>query len=439
MNTFWTYPFSVVLFLTLFSCNQINKPHNINNQKPNIILIMADDLGYETLGIYGGSSYKTPNLDQLANDGMRFDHCYSTPLCTPSRVQIMTGKYNFRNYIGFGLLDPNAKTFGHYLKDEGYSTFIGGKWQLLGNEHQQKLAGGKVGTTPEKAGFDDFCLWQIDQRGSRYKDPLLSTNTGVIKIEDKFGPDIFVDYIEEFMDDNKEGPMFIYYPMVLTHDPFVPTPENPDFDAFEATAKVNDTLYFGEMVQYMDKLVGRIMQKVETLGIEDNTLLLFVGDNGTDRDIVSMVNGTLLKGHKGYPTDAGTHVPLIARWKGKIKKGSINDNLIDFTDFLPTFVEVATAKELDHTQTDGVSFYPQLVGKSQVTRDWIFCHYEPNWGNFNPRRYVQNKRWKLYENGELYDLENDILEQNPLDTGIQNEEVQTIVKQFQEVLSRYQK
>lgn len=400
---------------------------------------MADDLGYETLGIYGGSSYKTPNLDQLANDGMRFDHCYSTPLCTPSRVQIMTGKYNFRNYIGFGLLDPNAKTFGHYLKDEGYSTFIGGKWQLLGNEHQQKLAGGKVGTTPEKAGFDDFCLWQIDQRGSRYKDPLLSTNTGVIKIEDKFGPDIFVDYIEEFMDDNKEGPMFIYYPMVLTHDPFVPTPENPDFDAFEATAKVNDTLYFGEMVQYMDKLVGRIMQKVETLGIEDNTLLLFVGDNGTDRDIVSMVNGTLLKGHKGYPTDAGTHVPLIARWKGKIKKGSINDNLIDFTDFLPTFVEVATAKELDHTQTDGVSFYPQLVGKSQVTRDWIFCHYEPNWGNFNPRRYVQNKRWKLYENGELYDLENDILEQNPLDTGIQNEEVQTIVKQFQEVLSRYQK
>jgi arylsulfatase A-like enzyme len=400
---------------------------------------MADDMGYETLGVYGGSSYKTPNLDQLANDGMRFDHCYSTPLCTPSRVQIMTGKYNFRNYIGFGLLDPDAKTFGHYLKDEGYSTFIGGKWQLLGNEHQQKLAGGKVGTTPEKAGFDDFCLWQIDQRGSRYKDPLLSTNTGLIKFEDKFGPDIFVDYIEKFMDENKEGPMFIYYPMVLTHDPFIPTPENLDFDGFDATAKVNDTLYFGEMVQYMDKLVGRIMQKVETLGIEDNTLLLFVGDNGTDRDVTSLWNGTSITGNKGYTTDAGTHVPLIAHWKGKIKKGSINDNLIDFTDFLPTFMEVATAKALDHTQTDGVSFYPQLLGNNDNTRDWIFCHYEPNWGNFNPRRYVQNNRWKLYGHGEFYDLENDILEQNPLDTGIQNEEVQTILKQFQEVLSRYQK
>ena len=400
---------------------------------------MADDLGYETLGIYGGSSYKTPNLDQLANDGMRFDHCYSTPLCTPSRVQIMTGKYNFRNYIGFGLLDPDAKTFGHYMKEAGYSTYIAGKWQLLGNEFQQKLAGDKKGTIPEKAGFDDFCLWQIDQRGSRYKDPLLSTNTGVIKFEDKFGPDIFVDYIEQFMDENKEGPMFIYYPMVLTHDPFVPTPENPDFDGFDATAKVNDTLYFGEMVQYMDKLVGRIMQKVETLGIEDNTLLLFVGDNGTDRDVTSHWNGTSIKGNKGYTTDAGTHVPLIARWKGKITKGSINNNLIDFTDFLPTLVETATLNKLDSTLTDGHSFYPQLLGNNDNTRDWIFCHYEPNWGKFQHRSYVQNKKWKLYGRGEFYDLENDILEQNPLDTGIQNEEVQTILKQFQEVLSRYQK
>jgi arylsulfatase A-like enzyme len=248
-----------------------------------------------------------------------------------------------------------------------------------------------------------------------------------------------VDYIEQFMDENKEGPMFIYYPMVLTHDPFVPTPENPDFDGFDATANVNDTLYFGEMVQYMDKLVGRIMQKVETLGIEDNTLLLFVGDNGTDRDVTSLWNGTSIKGNKGYTTDAGTHVPLIAHWKGKIKKGSINDNLIDFTDFLPTLVETATLNKLDSTLTDGHSFYPQLLGNNDNSRDWIFCHYDPHWGKFQPRSYVQNKKWKLYGHGEFYDLGNDILEQNPLDTGIQNEEVQTILKQFQEVLSRYQK
>jgi arylsulfatase A-like enzyme len=238
------------------------------------------------------------------------------------------------------------------------------------------------------------------------------------------------------MDENKEDPMFIYYPMVLTHDPFVPTPENPDFDGFDATAKVNDTVYFGEMVQYMDKLVGRILQKVETLGIEDNTLLLFVGDNGTDRDVTSLWNGTSIKGNKGYTTDAGTHVPFIAHWKGKIKKGSINDNLIDFTDFLPTFMEVATAKEFDHTQTDGVSFYPQLVGKSQVTRDWIFCHYDPHWGKFQPRSYVQNKKWKLYADGEFYNLEKDIKEEFSLDPKEQAPEAQMIHDQFETVLAK---
>ena len=437
---FLTSSFLICFYvLSIASCKGEKETAQTAPQKPNIILIMADDLGFETLGTYGSESYQTPNLDTMANNGMRFNNCYSTPLCTPSRVQIMTGLYNYRNYIGFGLLDPNAKTFGHYLKEEGYSTFIGGKWQLLGNEHQQKLAGGKIGTTPEKAGFDDFCLWQIDQRGSRYKDPLLSTTTGVIKFEEKFGPDIFVDYIEQFMDENKEDPMFIYYPMVLTHDPFVPTPENPEFDGFDATAKVNDTIFFGEMVQYMDKLVGRIMQKVENLGIEDNTLLLFIGDNGTDRDVTSLWNGTKIKGNKGYTTDAGTHVPLIAHWKGKIKEGSINDNLIDFTDFLPTIMEAAIAKKMDPTQTDGVSFYPQLVGDTGASRDWIFCHYDPHWGKFQPRSYVQNKQWKLYANGEFYNLERDIMEVDPLDVKEQPEAVQGIHDQFLEVLAKNSK
>ena len=399
---------------------------------------MADDLGFETLGTYKGSSYETPNLDQLALDGMRFDHCYSTPLCTPSRVQLMTGKYNHRNYIGFGLLDPNEKTFAHYLKEGGYKTFIAGKWQLFGNAHQQKLAGNRKGTTPEKAGFDDFCLWQIDQRGYRYKNPTLSSKDGTMTYEDKFGPDIFVDRIETFMEENKGNPFFIYYPMALTHDPFVPTPDNEKFKYFDPASKVNDTAYFGEMVHYMDKLVGRIRKKVEALGIQNNTLLLFVGDNGTDRDVSSIINdGKIIKGNKGYTTDAGTHVPLIAFWHGKIKKGSINDNLIDFTDFLPTILETATQNKLDSSLTDGHSFYPQLVGNDTKPREWIFCHYEPHWGNFTPRRYVQNKNWKLYENGEFFNLENDIEEQNSVNKDGQPKEVQEIHEQFQNVLAKY--
>ncbi|WP_339708594.1 sulfatase-like hydrolase/transferase [uncultured Kriegella sp.] len=411
-----------------------------NEGQPNIILIMADDLGQEALSVYGSNSYTTPNLDRLANEGMRFDQCYSTPLCTPSRVQLMTGKYNHRNYIGFGLLDSSEKTFGHYMKAAGYKTFIAGKWQLLGNAHQQKLAGGKVGSTPEQAGFDAYCLWQIDERGTRYKDPLLSIGgKGTIQFPGRYGPDIFVEHIETFMEKNKDDPMFIYYPMVLTHDPFVPTPDNPEFRSFDATSKVNDTAYFGEMVHYMDKLIGNIVQKTEELGIRENTLILFIGDNGTDRDVTSIVNGSPLQGDKGHTTNAGTHVPFIANWQGKIKPGSSNSNLIDFTDFLPTLLQVSRQQPLPKSKADGHSFYDQLFGKNENTREWIFCHYQPFWGKFEPRRYVQNKGWKLYGNGEFYNLAKDSLEKKPLHVKEQSIEIQAIVTQFQSVLNQYAK
>ncbi|SDM21967.1 sulfatase-like hydrolase/transferase [Kriegella aquimaris] len=408
--------------------------------KPNIILIMADDLGQETLGVYGSDSYATPNLDRLANEGMRFDQCYATPLCTPSRVQLMTGKYNHKNYIGFGLLDPKEKTFGHFMQATGYKTFIAGKWQLLGNAHQQKLAGGKIGSTPEQAGFDAHCLWQIDQIGSRYKDPLLSTyQKGTVKFPNQYGPDVFVKHIEAFMEENKDVPMFIYYPMVLTHDPFVPVPDNPEFKSFDAKSKVNDPIYFGEMVNYMDKLVGDIVQKTEDLGIRENTLILFIGDNGTDRDVTSIVNGKPLRGDKGHTTNAGTQVPFIANWKGKIKPGEINNHLIDFTDFLPTLLQASRQPSLPKSETDGISFYGQLFGENENTREWIFCHYAPNWGKFESRRYVQNKDWKLYGNGEFYNLAKDSLEKNPLNTKEQSIEIQATVTKFQSVLNQFAK
>ncbi|WP_431128564.1 sulfatase-like hydrolase/transferase [Flagellimonas flava] len=428
----------ICLIVLVWSCKSDRTDKN-KNQSPNIILIMADDLGYETLGVYGSNSYKTPHLDRLAAEGMRFEHCYSTPLCTPSRVQLMTGKYNFRNYIGFGLLDPKEKTFGHYMQEAGYKTLVAGKWQLLGNEHQQTLAGNKVGSLPENAGFDDFCLWQVDQRGFRYKDPLLTIKgEGAKEFKGGFGPDVFVDYINAFMSKNKDDPFFVYYPMVLTHDPFVPTPGNQEFGGFDPQSKTNDPKYFGEMVGYMDKLVGRIVNETESLGIRENTLILFIGDNGTDRDVTSIINNEPLKGEKGYTTDAGTHVPFIANWKGHIQKGTVNPNLIDFTDFLPSIMEAATQKKLDKTESDGLSFYPQLTGADYTPRDWVFCHYDPNWGKFEPKRYVQNKTWKLYENGELYHLKNDPSEQNPLNAEEQPSEVKRLVHQFQKVLKEYQ-
>ncbi|WP_425636499.1 sulfatase-like hydrolase/transferase [Algoriphagus yeomjeoni] len=404
---------------------------------PNIILIMADDLGFETLGVNGSDDYKTPNLDKLAKEGMNFTQTYAMPLCTPSRVQIMTGKYNFRNYIGFGLLDPNELTFADYLKQAGYKTFIAGKWQLYGNERQQELAGGKIGSLPEEAGFDEYFLWQIKELGSRYKDPRISSNSGTETYEGKYGPDLFTEQVNLFMERNKDDSFFVYYPMAITHDPFVPTPSNPGFEEFDSKSKTNDPIYFGEMVNYMDMLVGSIVAKTEELGICENTLILFVGDNGTDRKVTSSQHGNAIKGAKGYTTTAGTHVPFIANWKGKIKPGSRNDNLIDFSDFLPTLLETANFQNSVALKTDGLSFYGQLLGKNSQRRDWIYCYYAPNWGNFENAIYVKNTEWKLYGDGRIYSLSKDPLEQFPLIKEELSKKVKRKISSFEKVLEGY--
>lgn len=373
---------------------------------------MADDLGAETLGSYGGESYQTPHLDQLAAEGMRFTHAYATPLCTPSRVQIMTGKYNFRNYKGFGILDTGEKTFAHYLKEEDYQTCVIGKWQLYGNERQYELAG-QHGSLPEEAGFDDWCLWQVKERGFRYKSPTLSSKkSGTRTYEGAYGPDLFVDYAKEFMENNQDKPFFLYYPMCITHDPFLPTPGEESFDAYDPEERRNDTTHFGAMVSYMDVLVGRIRKQVEELGLAENTLILFTGDNGTDRKVISSWKGKRIQGHKGYTTEAGTHVPLIAYWPGKIATAALNTNLIDFTDFLPTLMEAAQTENA--VEGDGLSFYPQLMAQEDSVRKWIYCSYSPNWGKFQPTTYAQTHHFKLYADGRFFHLPDDPAEKFPL-------------------------
>jgi arylsulfatase A-like enzyme len=388
-------------------------------QRPNIILILADDLGYEVLPAYGNQIHHTPALDRMAAGGMVFENAHAMPLCTPSRVQLMTGKYNFRNYIGFGLLDPREKTMAHWMKEEGYATCVVGKWQLYGNARQRELAGGKIGTLPEEAGFDDYRLWQVRDLGSRYKNPLLDTKgKGLEKFDGKYGPDLFTDYLEDFITEHVGQPFFVYYPMALTHDPFEPDPASPDFASYDPQERTNDPKYFPGMVTHMDKLVGRIIDKVAGLGLAENTLILFIGDNGTDRKVVTPFKGQELRGNKGYTNDLGTHVPLLAYWPGKIAAGSRNKNLIDLTDFLPTLLEVS-GKDPGKLPAprDGMSFYPQLKDPdySGRVREWVFSHYAPNWGNFTPRTFVYDTDWKYYKDGEIYDLRSDRFESRKLD------------------------
>ncbi len=408
--------------------------------QPNIILIMADDLGYETLGVNGSTAYSTPNLDALANEGMRFTSAYSTPLCTPTRVQIMTGKYNFRNYVGFGILDPGERTFGHFLQDAGYATMVAGKWQLYGNPHQRELAQ-QSGTLPQDAGFDEYYLWQIQTRpGSRFKDPGLNLMSDSVEtLIGAYGPDVFADSLIGFARRHRDTPFFAYFPMTMTHDPFQPTPGHPEYEAFDpATMQLNDAKYFGDNVTYMDKVVGRIADAMDELGIRENTLILFIGDNGTDRDVTSPYGDGEIRGNKGYPTKYGTHVPMIANWPGTIEPAQVNDNLIDFTDFLPTLMDLAEAKLPADDVFDGLSFRDQLVADADTVRNWVFCHYAPIWGNFDDARYVHDREWKLYDDGRVFNVADDPMELQAVSRTDLSEDAAQRIASFERVLERLQ-
>lgn len=364
------------------------------DQRPNIILILADDFGVEGVNAYGGE-YHTPNIDRLAAEGVRFENAHATPLCSPSRVRLMTGQENWRNYEAFGYLAPGQRTFGNLLKDAGYATAMVGKWQLMGNGFD-----GRVGITPEAAGFDESYLWQLQAlapKGSRYWGPTRATS-GKTKInEEGFGPDFDSKYALDFMERHKDKPFFLYYSMVLTHDPYVPTPAS-------MTAQGSKERFAG-MVTYMDTLVGDLMAKLKAQGLDRNTIVIFTGDNGTGRRITSTRNGHVIPGGKGLPTVNGTHVPLIVWGPGLVPQGKTSQALFDFTDVLPTLADVAKATDKVGA-TDGKSQWPVITGKMTTVRDSIFMHYAPAW-QFKPTRFVFDARWKLFGDGKFFSIDSE--------------------------------
>jgi arylsulfatase A len=393
---------------------QDNSTFKSNIKKPNIILILADDLGYETLGCNGGLSYKTPHLDKLASQGIRFTQCYASPLSSPSRLALMTGQYNFRNYEYFEYLSPTRKTFGNLLQEAGYVTAIAGKWQL--NGIRWKYPSALDPTTANHFGFDEYCLWQLThtrEEGERYANPLLEKNGKVMDgLKDSYGPDALVDFINDFIHKNKEKPFFVYYSMVLTHDPFVTTPDSHDWLTTE-DRYIPDTAYFKDMVSYMDKNVGRLVDNLKKEGLWDNTIIIFTGDNGTNVNILSKTIDGVVQGGKGFTINSGTHVPLIVVWPHAIKKARVYNGLVKFPDFLPTLADISGADACSYSP-DGVSFMPVIQGKLDPIQDEIFIHYTPEWGNFPSDRWVFNSTYKLYRDGSFYNTVKDPLEKNKL-------------------------
>lgn len=426
-----------------------------SSRSPNIILILADDLGYECLGCYGGKSYHTPRLDALAATGVRFQRAYALPLCTPTRAQLMTGKHNFRNWQAFGIMDPNEKTFGHYMAEAGYRTCIAGKWQLYSyNPPDFEPEWRGKGMRPEESGFEEYCLWHTEHtedKGSRYADPVIQQNgTYLTETEGQYGPDIFVDYINDYMERHQDEPFFVYYPMALTHGPFQPTPHSVDWPD-QRHAK--DPKYFKDMVEYMDVAVGRIVDKLDELKLRENTLILFLGDNGSPREVTSLVNNhdmsrtnnagqEMIKGGKGYSTEAGTHVPLVANWLGTSPHGSVCDDMVDCSDFLPTMMEMAGASLPEESVFDGVSFLPQLQGKQGRPHEWLYFYHNPlpGWGKegYFLQRWAQDKQWKLYDDGHLVNYEADVLEEHPIAAGTGKPEAEAARMTLQSIIDKMQ-
>jgi arylsulfatase A len=371
-------------------------------EKMNIVLIMADDSAADNYGCYGSTFFSTPRLDALAASGAKFNHCYSEPVCTPSRVKIMTGRDGIRNYTAFGALDRSETTFGTMMQKAGYTTAVAGKWQLHG---------GPNGSLAPDCGFDTFCLWNYPgARRERFWNPgVVRDGTVLETTKEDYGPDIFTDYIIEFMETNRERPFFVYYPMVLVHSPFLPTPDSKVSTGKDKKAQALEN--FRNMTAYADTCVGRIVDALEKNGLRKNTVVIYTTDNGTGRSLTYPFRNEMRDGEKAYATDGGSHAPLIVNCPGTVPAGIVTDDLVEFSDVMPTLAHISGAALPDVT-LDGRSFWPQCLGQKGNPRQWIFQYYYPKFTNAAEKHgqgindneivWAQNQHFKLYRDGSLY-------------------------------------
>jgi arylsulfatase A-like enzyme len=230
--------------------------------------------------------------------------------------------------------------------------------------------------------------------------------------------------------------------MALGHKPFCPTPDDPEFAGWNPDLGISDSTFFPSMVKYMDKKIGLILNRVNTLGIANNTIILYVGDNGTSGEIYSMFQGTLIRGGKSHPTEYGTHVPMIAWAPNRFPAGIVNNNLVDFTDFLPTMATLANvAKPVSYGILDGTDFSAQLYGQPGTPRSQIFCHFDPHPGHSKISRWVQNTQYKKYdtltttsEKNKFYNFLLDPNENNPIASTARTSQEKTLCKSFDTIL-----
>lgn len=374
-------------FLSLaFLLTCLGAPHAAAAERPNIVFILADDLGVGNVGCYGADRYRTPHIDALAAGGIRFSHAYTAPLCGPSRALVMTGRYAFRtgatNQDATGRIRPDTETMiPAYLAPAGYASSCVGKW-------------GQFGPGPAEFGFDDCftfrgsgVYWNTEDKPERYVVNGAEKTLG----DGEYLPDLMHTHAVGFIERHRDRPFFLYYSLSHVHGELQRTPDSRPDPAPEDLLADN--------VAYMDTLVGRLVGELERLRLREKTLVIFMGDNGTGKAWAerSTIGGRVLSGQKGSMLEGGAHVPLIASWPGTAPAGRVSADLVDSTDFVPTFAELAGATLPAGKVLDGRTIAPQLRGQPGRPRPWIFIELGRSW-------YVRDARWKLDEKGDLFDM-----------------------------------
>lgn len=408
------YTLLLLSFTTILSVSGQEKKIKNRTQKPNIIYILADDLGIGDVSCYGSDKNKTPIIDQFAKGGIRFTHGYTAPLCGPSRAMILTGRYAFRtgavNQDRVAKIKPeNEVLIPTVLKTQGYASSMVGKWS-------------QFGLTPKDFGFDDYITFQGsgDYWSTEKKKSENYIENGENKKLDSltYMPDLMHKHLVKFLTENKDNPFFLYYSMVHVHAVIQRTPDS----------KPGSNLY-EDNTAYMDKLVGKLLQTLDDLKLRENTLIVFMGDNGTASQYAnrSTIGGKSLSGKKGTMLECGSLVPTIASWPGVIEAGKVSDLLIDSSDILPTFADVAGATLNPKIVIDGRSFLPQLMGKKGNPRDWIFIELGNKW-------YVREANWKLNREGELFDMSNAPFEEKLVSNYAENKEASAAYSRLQTAL-----
>jgi arylsulfatase A-like enzyme len=449
-----------LLSIQLFALSLSLGGHSVHAtaERPNVVFILIDDLSHYGVSAYGGVELNstqgyfdpvpiaTPEIDRLAAEGVLAGNAFAYPICEPTRVALMTGMNNHRNFVKAKALHESQITFGDLFKQAGYATGIAGKWkqsrgtaQIPGEDYVDQF------------GWDEIHCFDLLYEGPRHIDPNFVINGKIQWFKDSnpetdrryYGPNLVNRFALDFIERHQEEPFFLYYPMLLVHDEHTPTPDTKPHDLYDhfdvmthtgvspenkyGAFKGDDRRYFPDMMAYMDKMIGRVTNKLDELNLRDNTLIIIMGDNGTKESFsYTLADGTEFVGGKGQCKINGLQVPLILSYPGTIDPGIQYDGLINLTDLLPTICEAAGITLPNEKDIDGISFWPQVTrADPDVHREHIYTWYNANRPMTDPSkllRYAQEINFKRYApdanfpEGRFFDLRNDPFERSGEDS-----------------------